>query len=223
MLRLKKEYEEKLKILLLPKDPNDDKNNIWKSVEQQRRRSPLFAGDLTNVPKYAESQGWVSLKPWKPYNGVGVIKEVVAMASVNGDLKTRVNGAHWCTGSCDGAKLRVVHTSTATFGHARNRKKSSTTSIQRPSIDIYQLRCGGQNAQIRSLQPFVSSTCQPISRSRWWKNDPNRRTVKSHKIRARVVDHFACDCSRRADAERKSTIGTATVQSIRTYNFLKTV
>lgn len=29
----KEDYEEKLKILLLPKDPNDDKNIIWKSVE----------------------------------------------------------------------------------------------------------------------------------------------------------------------------------------------
>ena len=56
----KEELEEKLQILLLPKDPNDDKNII---IEIRGGaggdEAALFAGDLFRMyTKYAESQGW---------------------------------------------------------------------------------------------------------------------------------------------------------------------
>ena len=56
----KEELEEKLQILLLPKDPNDDKNII---IEIRGgaggHEAALFAGDLFRMyTKYAESQGW---------------------------------------------------------------------------------------------------------------------------------------------------------------------
>ena len=56
----KEEYEEKLKILLLPKDPNDDKNIILEiRGAAGGDEASLFAGDLlTMYQKYAESQGW---------------------------------------------------------------------------------------------------------------------------------------------------------------------
>ena len=49
----KEEYEEKLKILLLPKDPNDDKNIILESVELlvEMRQHFLLVDLLNNVPK----------------------------------------------------------------------------------------------------------------------------------------------------------------------------
>ena len=56
----KEEYEEKLKILLLPKDPNDDKNIILEiRGAAGGDEAQLFAGDLLQMyQKYAESQGW---------------------------------------------------------------------------------------------------------------------------------------------------------------------
>ena len=56
----KEELEEKLQVLLLPKDPNDDKNII---IEIRGGaggdEAALFAGDLFRMyTKYAESQGW---------------------------------------------------------------------------------------------------------------------------------------------------------------------
>ena len=48
-------------------------------------------------------------------------------------------------------------------------------------IDIYHASGAGDRTSIRSLQPFVSSTCQPISRLRCRKNGRNRRTVKKHE------------------------------------------
>ena len=57
----KEEYEEKLKILLLPKDPNDDKNIILEiRGAAGGDEAQLFAGDLLQMyQKYAESQGRV--------------------------------------------------------------------------------------------------------------------------------------------------------------------
>lgn len=60
---LKKEkevLEEKIKILLLPKDPNDDKNIIMEiRGAAGGDEAALFAGDLFNMyQKYAEAQGW---------------------------------------------------------------------------------------------------------------------------------------------------------------------
>ena len=62
----KEEYEEKLKILLLPKDPNDDKNIILEiRGAAGGDEAQLFAGDLLQMyQKYAESQGW-RFEAWK--------------------------------------------------------------------------------------------------------------------------------------------------------------
>ena len=67
MPRLKKEeYEEKLKILLLPKDPNDDKNIILEiRGAAGGDEAALFAGDLlTMYQKYAEAKAG-ALKSWR--------------------------------------------------------------------------------------------------------------------------------------------------------------
>ena len=94
----KEEYEEKLKILLLPKDPNDDKNIILEiRGAAGGDEAQLFAGDLLQMyQKYAESQGWRFEVMEASYNGVGGIKEVVAMVSgqsVYSKLKYE-SGAH---------------------------------------------------------------------------------------------------------------------------------
>ena len=77
------ELEHELKILLLPKDPNDDKNIILEiRGAAGGDEAALFAGDLLAMyQKYAETQGWRFEVMEASYNGVGGIKEVVAMVS----------------------------------------------------------------------------------------------------------------------------------------------
>ena len=98
----KKSTKKKLKILLLPKDPNDDKNIILEiRGAAGGDEAQLFAGDLLQMyQKYAESQGWRFEVMEASYNGVGGIKEVVAMVSgqsVYPKLKYE-SGAHWGNG-----------------------------------------------------------------------------------------------------------------------------
>ena len=114
----KEEYEEKLKILLLPKDPNDDKNIILEiRGAAGGDEAALFAGDLLNMyQKYAESQGWRFEVMETSVNGVGGIKEVVAMVSgqsVYSKLKYE-SGAHRVQRVPVTESQGRVHTSTAT-------------------------------------------------------------------------------------------------------------
>ncbi len=58
MPRLKKKNTKKIKILLLPKDPNDDKNIILEiRGAAGGDEAALFAGDLLTIPKCV-AQGW---------------------------------------------------------------------------------------------------------------------------------------------------------------------
>ena len=114
----KEDYEEKMKILLLPKDPNDDKNIILEiRGAAGGDEAALFAGDLLNMyQKYAESQGWRFEVMEASYNGVGGIKEVVAMVSgqsVYSKLKYE-SGAHRVQRVPVTESQGRVHTSTAT-------------------------------------------------------------------------------------------------------------
>ncbi len=56
----KADLEEKIKVLMLPKDPNDDKNIIMEiRGAAGGDEASLFAGDLLNMyMHYAERQGW---------------------------------------------------------------------------------------------------------------------------------------------------------------------
>ncbi|MEW3524473.1 PCRF domain-containing protein, partial [Enterococcus entomosocium] len=85
---LKKEkdvLEERIKILLLPKDPNDDKNIIMEiRGAAGGDEAALFAGDLFNMyQKYAENQGWKVEVMDANVTGIGGYKEVIMM--ITGD------------------------------------------------------------------------------------------------------------------------------------------
>src|SRR5690606_38487326 len=90
--------EARLHILLIPKDPNDDKNVIMEvRGAAGGDEAALFAGDLYRMySRYAESKGWkVSIIDSSP-TGLGGFKEIVFMISGKGaysKLKFE-NGAH---------------------------------------------------------------------------------------------------------------------------------
>ena len=87
-----------MKILLLPKDPNDDKN-VFMEIRGAAGgdEAALFAGDLYRMySRYAESQGWKTEVMEAHTTGVGGYKEIIFMISGKGaysKLKFE-NGAH---------------------------------------------------------------------------------------------------------------------------------
>jgi len=81
----KEQVERELKLLLLPKDPNDDKNIILEiRGGTGGDEAALFAGDLFRMySRYAESQGWkVEIMESSP-SSVGGLKEVIAAIQGN--------------------------------------------------------------------------------------------------------------------------------------------
>ena len=80
------ELENQLKILLLPKDPNDDKNIIMEiRAGAGGDEAALFAAELYRMyVNYAESQRWKVELVSVNENGIGGFKEVVAMITGKG-------------------------------------------------------------------------------------------------------------------------------------------
>ncbi len=80
------ELEARLKILLIPKDPNDDKNVIMEiRGAAGGDEAALFAGDLYRMySKYAEAQGWKTEVIDASTTGVGGYKEIIFM--INGQV-----------------------------------------------------------------------------------------------------------------------------------------
>lgn len=112
------ELEDQIKILMLPKDPNDDKDIIMEiRGAAGGDEASLFAGDLLRMyEKYAERQGWkVSLIDSEPTE-VGGYKHVAIMITgdkVYSKLKYE-NGAHRVQRIPVTESQGRVHTSTAT-------------------------------------------------------------------------------------------------------------
>lgn len=112
------ELEERLHVLLLPKDPNDDKNVIMEiRGAAGGDEAALFAGDLYRMySRFAEHQGWKTEVMDANTTGVGGYKEIIFMISGKGaysKLKFE-NGAHRVQRVPETESGGRIHTSTAT-------------------------------------------------------------------------------------------------------------
>lgn len=223
----KETYEEQIKILLLPKDPNDDKNIILEiRGAAGGDEAALFAGDLlTMYQKFAESQNWRFEVMEATYNGVGGIKEVVAMVSgqsVYSKLKYE-SGAHRVQRVPVTESQGRVHTSTATVLIMPEVEEVDYQIDPKDlRVDIYHASgAGGQNVnKVATAVRMVHIPTNIKVEMQEERTQQKNRDKAIKIIRARVADHFAQIAQDEQDAERKSTIGTGDrSERIRTYNF----
>ena len=223
----KERLEEDIKILLLPKDPNDDKNIILEiRGAAGGDEAALFAGDLLNMYQhYAEAQGWKFEIMEANITGIGGYKEVSALVSGNSvysKLKYE-SGAHRVQRVPVTETQGRVHTSTATVLIMPEVEDFELT-LDPGDIrtDIYHASgAGGQN--VNKVATAVRMVHLPTGIKVEMQEERTQQKNRDKAIKllnTKVFDYYQQIELDKQNAERKSTVGTGDrSERIRTYNF----
>lgn len=219
--------EEELKILLLPKDPNDDKNVV---VEIRSAaggdESALFAAELYRMyTHYAESKGWkVELAELEEI-GIGGIKFVSFI--VNGDGAYSVlkyeSGVHRVQRVPKTESGGRIHTSTATVS-VMPEAEDIDIEIDEKDIRIDVMRASGNGGQcVNTTDSAVRLTYYPENIVIYSQTEKSQLQNKNKAFALLKTKLYDLEMQRKIaeeSAEKLSQIGTGDrSEKIRTYNF----
>jgi len=219
--------EEQLKIVLLPKDPNDDKNII---VEIRGAaggdEGNIFAGDLFRMyTRYAESQNWkIQMLDSSPCEAGGFsnISFMIKGKSVYSKLKFE-SGAHRVQRVPKTEASGRIHTSTATVIVMPEAEEIdieiNPSDLQ---VDTYHSQgAGGQNVnktesavRITHIPTGIVVACQTE------KSQIQNREIAMQMLRTKMYSVLLEEQQSKIDSERKLKVGTGErSEKIRTYNY----
>ncbi|GKU83685.1 peptide chain release factor 1 [Niallia sp. NCCP-28] len=221
------ELEARLKILLIPKDPNDDKNVIMEvRGAAGGDEAALFAGDLFRMySRYAESQGWKIEIMDASTTGVGGYKEIIFMISGKGAYSKMKfeNGAHRVQRVPETESGGRIHTSTATVACLPETEEVEV-DIHEKDIRVDTFASSGPGGQsVNTTMSAVRLTHLPtgiVASCQDEKSQIKNKEKAMKVLRARIYDKFQQEVQAEYDQQRKSAVGTGDrSERIRTYNF----
>ncbi|MBC7545551.1 MAG: peptide chain release factor 1 [Candidatus Sericytochromatia bacterium] len=219
--------EKQLTILLLPKDPNDDRNIMLEvRAGAGGSEAALFAGELVRMyQRYADRVGWKASLLSMSESELGGVKE--AIVSITGDavfsrLKFE-SGVHRVQRVPLTEAQGRIHTSTATVAVM---PEAEDVDIEIRSVDLQvdTFRAGGAGGQnVNKVETAVRITHKPsgvVVACQEERSQLQNKMKAMIMLRTKLFDAAIAEQSSSISADRKSQVGTGDrSERIRTYNF----
>jgi peptide chain release factor 1 len=227
LYKKKQEYEEKLKVLLLPKDPLDSRNTIMEiRAGTGGEEAALFAADLYRMySKFAEGKGWkLDVMNSNP-TGIGGFKEIIFLVEgpdAYGKLKYE-SGVHRVQRVPVTEASGRIHTSAASVA-VLPEAEDVEVDLNPEDLKVDVFRSSGPGGQsVNTTDSAVRITHLPTNTVVTCQDEKSQLKNKNKAmkvLKARLLDKAKTEQNAKIARERKTMVGSGDrSEKIRTYNF----